>query len=182
MSFNNNVHLIDAMDFVMKRRHDQLIVLYTANARQAAHQLKHRGSRVVPMWDGLRFLFQQLPIIMSGKLIFCDNYYPFLGGAQLPRGVKVIQLWHANGAIKRFGWEDPRTLKRSYSDQRRFQKVYARFNQFVVASKARGQVFERSYHVPFKRMRLLGYPRSDQLFNSVWISRTRLRIRRKYSK
>ncbi|WP_283096092.1 CDP-glycerol glycerophosphotransferase family protein [Apilactobacillus xinyiensis] len=175
MSFDNNLQLIKKIANNLPKNR-KLIVLYKPVTEAAATDLAAYGIETVPFWDGLHFVFKILPTIMTGSLIFCDNYFPFLGGMYHSHKTKIIQLWHANGAIKKFGWEDPTTSLRSKSDKKRFQKVYDSFDDYVVASETMGKVFENSYHVPFERMKMIGYPRSDRLFHHKWQDLAKKRV------
>ena len=177
MSFGNNLDLIKKIAVNLKSKR-QLLVFYTSASSRSAWELSQCGIKTIPFRDGLKFAFFQLPRLLSAKLIFCDNYYAFLGGLALPGNVKIVQLWHADGAIKNFGWGDPATWQRSSSAKRRFQQVYNHFSEFVVASKAMGRIFARSYRVSPRRVRLLGNPHSDRWFNLAWIRQTRRRIYR----
>ncbi len=167
MSFGNNLKFILALADKLPED-QQLVVFYRPDVEVEATQLAAYGVKVIPFRDNLHFVFTGIPVIMSSRLIFCDNYYAFLGGLLHPRHAKIVQLWHANGAIKRFGWGDPKTSHRSKADQRRFQRVYDQFDDYVVASDAMGTVFQDSYRVPRSRMKLMGYPRSDRFFSAKW--------------
>lgn len=167
MSFGNNLgFILKLAEQLGQRQH--LIVFYRPSVAVEAAQLAANGVEVVPFSDNLRFVATGVPVLMRAQLIFCDNYYAFLGGLLHPRHAKIVQLWHANGAIKQFGWGDPKTKHRSQADQRRFQRVYDQFDDYVVASEAMGTVFQESYRVPASRMKLLGYPRSDRFASKVW--------------
>ncbi|MHA8137726.1 CDP-glycerol glycerophosphotransferase family protein [Lactobacillaceae bacterium Scapto_B20] len=175
MSFDNNLRLIKRIASALPD--DQpLIVFYEPDTEAGATDLAAYGIETRPYHNNLNFVFKSIPVIMGAHTLFCDNYYPFLGGLVHSNRLKIIQLWHANGAIKKFGWEDPKTIHRSKSDQKRFQAVYDQFDEYVVASKTMGQVFENSYHVPFDRMKMLGYPRSDRLFKEDWRKQARNRV------
>lgn len=175
MSFDDNIGLIRALAAALPAGR-QLVVFYRPAQAVSAQRLAAAGIATRPFQDGIKFVLTGIPIIMSARVLFCDNYYAFLGGLYHPRNMTIVQLWHAAGAIKRFGWEDPTTKDRSASDRRRFQAVYDHFDEFVVGAPAMGAVFQRSYHVPPTRMQLLGYPRSDRLRDSQWVERTRQRV------
>ncbi|GLB46919.1 glycosyl transferase [Philodulcilactobacillus myokoensis] len=177
MSFGNNLNLIKRMALKLSD-HQKIIVLYDPKIEDAAIDLAAFGIKTIPFWNGLHFVFRILPIVMSGKTIFCDNYFPFLGGMFHPKSMKIIQLWHANGAIKKFGWGDPSTSKRSRLDKQRFQAVYNQFDEYVVASKAMGNVFINNYHADHSKIKLLGYPRSDRYLSQLWIDKIRKRVYR----
>lgn len=172
MSFGNNLEFI----YALAKRTD-LLVCYQPQCKLAAQQLAACGIATLQIQDGFGFVFTKLGKIVRARKLFCDNYYAFLGGCLLNhRQTKVIQVWHANGAIKTFGLEEPRTALRSKSDHRRFRKVYDQFDDYVVASKKMGQVFANSYQVSLDKMKVLGYPRSDRLFNTTWQIKTRAKI------
>lgn len=172
MSFGNNLAFIKAL-----AKKDELLVCYQAQCQAAAKQLEASGIKTMLIQDGFGFAFKKLGLILTARKLFCDNYYAFLGGCLLDHHqVKVIQVWHANGAIKTFGLEEPRTATRSASDQRRFRKVYDQFDDYVVASPKMGQVFANSYQVSLTKMKVLGYPRSDRLFKQDWQKETKARL------
>lgn len=175
MSFNDNVALIRSLAQALPTG-SQLVVFYRPAQAAVAQELAAGGIQTHVFRDGLRFVLTGIPVIMTAHILFCDNYYAFLGGLYHPQGMRIVQLWHAAGAIKRFGWEDPTTKQRSASDQRRFQAVYDHFDEYVVGSPAMGAVFQRSYHAPANKMRVLGYPRSDRLRDGQWVERTRQRV------
>lgn len=177
LSFNDNLPFILAVKAALPA--DQpLIVFYRPQQATSAQYLAQQGVRTILFRDGLRFALTGIPRVMRARVLYCDNYYAFLGGLAHPRNMRIVQLWHAVGAIKKFGWEDPTTPLRSASDQRRFQAVYDHFDEYVVASPAMGQVFTRSYRVPAHRMQVLGYPRSDRLLSPQWVAQARAKVAR----
>ncbi|KRN02600.1 glycosyl glycerophosphate transferase [Levilactobacillus senmaizukei DSM 21775 = NBRC 103853] len=177
MSFGDNVPFIEALVAALPAG-TKVTVFYRPQQQAAAARLAQRGIETVIFRDDLGFVFKGIPRIMRARLIFCDNYYAFLGGLRHPKQMRIVQVWHAVGAIKRFGWDDPTTVDRSASDKRRFQAVYDHFDEVVVASPAMGQVFATSYHLSPKRMQVLGYPRSDRLLDPKWLTTTRERVYR----
>lgn len=175
MSFDNNLDFIKQFAQQLSSR-TRFVVLYRPETEAAATDLAAFGIETHQFTDGIRFVLDFVPLLMGARLIFCDNYYAFLGGLVHPKNMTIVQMWHANGAIKKFGWQDPTTDKRSDTDKKRFQEVYDHFDEYVVSSQAMGKVFERSYHEGADHIQLLGYPRSDQYLNPEWISSARQRI------
>ncbi len=166
LSFSGNEDFITRLAERIKQESGRhFTVFYRGNCGASATLLKQRNVNCIKFADDLKFVFQQLKKIMGAQLIFVDNYFAFLGGCAFDhKKTTVVQLWHANGAVKTFGWEEPRTKERSVSDKKRFQKVYDQFDDFVVGSTKMGEVFCNSYHQPSDKMKVLGYPRTDQLF------------------
>ena len=169
MSFTDN------RDFIMQlnqRVAGRLTVYYLPSARAGALQLANEGVQTQAFQDSLRLVFTGIPIFTRAADLYVDNYYAFTAGLFRHRKQRVVQLWHAGGAVKAFGWGDPQTTLRSVADQRRFQAVYNHITDYVVGSDKMGQVFATSYHVPVSRMRVLGYPRSDRYRQTAWVEHT----------
>lgn len=180
MSFAGNEHLIKAFADLAKQLGRNFTVLYLPQCQAAAAKLAAKGIQTIEFADGFDFLLHKLQIVMQARLLLCDNYYAFLSGCAFKPQTHVVQLWHANGAIKTFGWEELTTSQRSAADKRRFQKVYDQFDEYLVGSKKMAQVFAQSYHVPQTRMNVIGYSRTDQLFNKSWQIQVPQKIKTQY--
>ncbi|KAF1293083.1 CDP-glycerol glycerophosphotransferase family protein [Candidatus Enterococcus leclercqii] len=105
-------------------------------------------------------LGQTLRQLKQAQVILVDNYFPELAVLSAPQR-SIIQLWHATGAIKEFGWGDPKTAQRSQGDQRRFQQVYDSFTHVVVGSEAMATVFKECYRLKDNVICRIGAPRTD---------------------
>lgn len=181
MSFAGNEHLIEAYVELAKKYDREFILMYLPQCKNAAMKLQKKGIKVVEFQDGFDFLLNKLQLVMNARLLLCDNYYAFLSGCQFDhQKTHVVQLWHANGAIKTFGWEELTTAQRSKSDKRRFQKVYDQFDEYLVGSQKMAEIFTNSYHVSETRMNVIGYPRTDILFDKNWQMQVSQKIMNKY--
>lgn len=101
----------------------------------------------------------------TAKVVITDNYFVELAGLKERKNVTCIQIWHANGALKKFGWEDKAAQKRSARDKKRFQEVYRCFSKVLVGSDEMAAIFQRSFLLEDSHMLKLGIPRTDNFFN-----------------
>ncbi|MEE6724828.1 CDP-glycerol glycerophosphotransferase family protein [Pediococcus acidilactici] len=130
------------------------------------HTLEFRKFQITSFVRGIR----------AARVALFDNYYPELSAVAKLKEQYFIQIWHANGAIKAFGWEDPSTYHRSPADQQRFQQVYDSFDEIVVGSAKMAEVFQRSWKVGPAKLAEIGYPRSDQYFDEDWVKKARTKV------
>ncbi|USS86593.1 CDP-glycerol glycerophosphotransferase family protein [Fructilactobacillus cliffordii] len=176
MSYSNNLHMIKRIAAELPAG-QKLVVIYNPRTLAAAYDLRAFGLKTIPLRMSVSFLFHRIPQLMTARLIFCDNYYALLAGLIRPKDkTKIIQLWHADGTIKCFGWEDPGQRQNSWFKRRRHQLVYDKFDDYVVASQAMGDVFQRSFKQSASKMQYLGTPRSDRLFSDNWLQTVRQRV------
>lgn len=97
----------------------------------------------------LNCLKQLVEMKKSGLIILNDNNY--IVSTRKPKGCKVLQVWHACGAVKKFGNE----IKRQYP---------IRNYDFVLSNADYWKpVFARSFHVEPQQVITTGMPRLDTL-------------------
>lgn len=99
--------------------------------------------------------------LATSKYVFVDNYAGVLSVIQFRKEVKCIQLWHAAGAIKQFGWRDPETDARSARAKARFQQVYDRFQYIPVGSRQMAEIFSEAFQVDMSHFLYTGVPQTD---------------------
>lgn len=177
MSFAGNETFI--RELVKQLGSDEVLIVYKTNVKENVLQLQ----QVHIIKHAIEFKKFQVTsfvkVIKLARVTLFDNYYPELSAINKTKKDYFIQMWHANGAIKAFGWEDPSTYHRSVEDQQRFQRVYDSFDQIVVGSEKMADVFQRSWHVASDKIDRIGYPRTDKYFEESWIEKARKKIQTK---
>lgn len=84
------------------------------------------------------------------------------------KGVIVIQVWHAMGAIKKFG----NTVKREYTIQN--------YDYVLVNSDFWKEPYHQAFDVPIKNIKVTGLPRVDPLLEKEYIEQSRSKLLKKY--
>lgn len=103
--------------------------------------------------------------LATSRYVFVDNYYGFLAVTHFKPEVECVQLWHASGAIKKFGLMDSSVKHRSKRAQERFHKVYSRFRKIIVGSDTMAQYFMNAFGVKGENILRTGIPRTDFFYN-----------------
>ncbi|TWT07168.1 teichoic acid biosynthesis protein B [Planococcus sp. CPCC 101016] len=118
--------------------------------------------------------------LATSKYVFVDNYAGALSVIKFRKEVKCIQLWHAAGAIKKFGWSDPETSARSERAKLRFQQVYDRFQFIPVGSQQMADIFSESFHVDQSHFIYTGVPQTDFYFDSAAKEKANAKLKELY--
>lgn len=103
--------------------------------------------------------------LATSRHILVDNYYGFLAVTKFKPNVKCIQLWHATGAIKKFGLQDQSVEKRSANAKKRFHRVYRQFDKVVVGSDRMAEIFKEAFDLKDSNILKTGVPRTDFFYN-----------------
>ena len=109
--------------------------------------------------------------VRTAGLVVVDNAYLPVHVAPHPRRTTVVQVWHAPGALKRFGMD---TIVPPAEPERTFLH---RHYDWVVASGERSRgPWSRALRTPPERVLALGTPRTDPFFDEAALAAATARI------
>lgn len=150
----------------MKKQGRQERVVFLRKSSSAFQFKQINGATIINfetinLFDMIRSIYH----LATSKYIVIDNYYGFLATVNFKDDVKVIQLWHAVGAIKSFGLNDLTINKRSKIAKKRFGLVYQKFHKIVVGSEEMARIFIDAFNVNPKVILRTGIPRTDVFYD-----------------
>ena len=118
----------------------------------------------------VKYLFnciKQLYNINTSKIVILD-YNNFVVSNFKRKGTKVIQVWHASGAIKKFGND----IEREYPIKS--------YDYVISASGFWKEIYSTAFNVPKENVLPLGIPRTDVLFNTKKLEKYKNDVIEKY--
>lgn len=169
-----------ALQMLYEHFPDKLVICYTKNSEKLANDYEQMGCTTYCIDDFPILLKHIVPIVTGSQLVFCDNYFAFLAGIEFSSYAKVVQLWHANGAIKSFGLAAEYTKKVSKKDRKRYSEVYEKFTHYVVSSKRMSQIFAKNYQHTFQELPF-GYLPTDLFFDQEWLKNVKKLFKNNFS-
>ncbi len=109
--------------------------------------------------------------VRTAGLVVVDNAYLPVHVAPHRRRATVVQVWHATGALKRFGVD---TVVPPVEPEATFLH---RYYDYVIAAGEQSRVpWSRALRTPVERVLPLGAPRTDIFFDPGAVARSRDRI------
>jgi len=116
-------------------------------------------------------LLRGMYYLQTARLFVVDNAYLSVHVAPHRRETTVVQVWHATGALKRFGLD---TLQPVAEPERTFLH---RYYDAVVASGERCRApYAAAFRTPVERVVALGSPRTDFFFDEDAMAAARERV------
>lgn len=110
----------------------------------------------------------------TSKVIVTDDYDGYLRYFPLKKDQRVIQIWHACGAFKKFAL-DGTNLKRKTE-----LATHVQYNLACVSGESVCQIYADAFDIPKERVRALGVPRTDMFFDEEYAKNARNKIYEKY--
>lgn len=121
--------------------------------------------------------FKVLYYIATSSAILLDDYYPFLYNLLPREGTKWVQLWHAPGAFKTFGFT--RTGKLGWSKKPR-PKNHRAYTHAIVSSNQLTHHYAEAYGISVDKIVPTGVPRTDVFFDDKFIEEKKKELYKKY--
>lgn len=112
-------------------------------------------------------LLKFFKLYATSRIVFVDDYYHFLSYLKKKDDVKLIQLWHACGAFKTFGFS--RLGRDSYL--RQSSPNHRQYDYVIVSSKEVIPYYAEGFGVALEKVKALGSPRCDYLESEQYIKR-----------
>src|SRR5699024_10233806 len=103
-------------------------------------------------------LFKEINMIANAKYLILDDYYLPVYLIKPNDKVKVIQLWHAAGAFKKFGHS---TIGTRFGPKQSYLKlvpVHANYTHVYVSSEQVAPFYAEAFNVPASNVYPLGTP------------------------
>ncbi len=118
--------------------------------------------------------------LATARYFIIDDYYYPVYVSSLRKGTEVIQLWHACGAFKKFGYS---VLDKSYSpddDYLKMVQIHRNYSKVYVSGEACIAPYADAFGMTQERIYPLGVPRTDQLLNTARQARVREKLYDRY--
>lgn len=147
-------------------------ILYDALSKEG-YNTKKLEAKITTLADDFRCMYN----IAKSKVILTDGDYYFLFGLKKSNSLKVIQLWHAGGAFKKFGCD----IYAKNDDRRSQQEEHHTSYTYVIASsKSVVPFYSSAFNISQDNILPLGVPRTDALFK-ININQAREFFYKKYN-
>lgn len=114
--------------------------------------------------------------VYSSKVVVTDDYFYLFRKFGKKPGQKIVQLWHAAGAFKKFGMDGTSLFPEV---DHLYHKDYDLVS--VSGENIRG-IYAGAFGIGEDRVKAYGVPRTDEFLDSEYVSQVRKRIRSGYPK
>ncbi len=112
----------------------------------------------------------------KARVIILEDFYPQLHSIRIRPETKVVQLWHACGAFKTFGLS--RIGKQGGAPQSSMN--HRNYNMVPVSGERIRDLYSEAFAISSERVKALGVPRTDLLFQWEYKHRERERLCKEY--
>lgn len=147
-------------------------LLYDRLEKESKYEIRTVLFKFEPnIWGNLRYglaCIHQLFLIQSSRLVIIDFNNFVVSRFPHRKDVKVLQIWHATGALKHFGND----VERDY--------IIKNYDYAIANSDFFKPIYSKAFNLPEESVKTTGIPDNDKNFDQEYIRITRERLWKKY--
>ncbi|MFZ7119665.1 MAG: CDP-glycerol glycerophosphotransferase family protein [Eubacteriaceae bacterium] len=119
----------------------------------------------------------KLPYYLAiSKYVFFDDYYPMINFLKFQNNKQLIQLWHAVGAFKTFGYSRIGKV----GGPNPFSPNHRVYTKAIVSSKEVAKYYAEGFGMTEDKVFATGIPRTDIFFNEEYKSNVKQQLYKTY--
>jgi teichoic acid ribitol-phosphate primase len=126
------------------------------------------GGRLAGLWHGLRAGYH----LATARVTVVDDYFFPMYVIEPRAGTTFVQVWHASGAFKKFGYS---VLEKTFGADEEYVslvKIHTNYDVCLVSSMRVAPFYAEAFDQPLERfVSDTGIPRTDVLFGQVALER-----------
>lgn len=118
------------------------------------------------LFDKIKYCLYMLKImnnIAKAKICITDGYSIPVSLLNHKEELTIIQMWHASGATKKFGYQVLDKKEGSSIEIAEIMKMHKNYNYVLAPSKKTGKIFSEAFNVSEDKIKVIGLPRIDYL-------------------
>ena len=108
-------------------------------------------------------IFTQMYHIATSKVVILDTYCIPICILKHKKSLKVIQIWHALGSLKKFGYSSLDTTDGRSSKISKLMRMHENYDYILTSSEAAKPNFQEAFNAKEENMIVMNLPRVDYL-------------------
>lgn len=101
--------------------------------------------------------------IATSKVCIVDGYNIPVNALKHKKGTEIIQIWHAMGAIKKFGYQTLNKKEGTTSKVAQIMKMHANYTCVTCTSSATKNIYAEAFNTDKNKIHVWGMPRIDYI-------------------
>lgn len=118
------------------------------------------------IWGKFKYCFHIVRCmyhISTSKICIVDGYNIPISALKHKKGTEIIQIWHAMGAVKKFGYQCLNKGEGTTSKIARIMNMHANYTLVTCTSQATRKIYSEAFNTPIEKIKVLGMPRIDYI-------------------
>lgn len=125
-------------------------------------------------------MFVQMFHIATSRVVILDTYCMVISILKHKKGLKIIQMWHSMGTMKKFGYTALDTKEGSKSELAYAMKMHENYDYIFASADSYKDHLSMGFQCDIEKILTMPLPRLDLLNSEKYAKKVRERIYREY--
>ena len=112
------------------------------------------------------YIFKIMYYLATSKVCILDSYCIPASILKHKKQLKIIQIWHASGAVKKFGYQILNKKEGSNSIIAELMCMHKNYDYIIAPSEQTKKMFSEAFNFDINKIIILGLPRLEYIVNS----------------
>lgn len=128
------------------------------------------------------YILKIMYYLSTSRLCVVDGYCIPVSILKHKKQLKIVQIWHASGAVKKFAYQILDKKEGSSSKVAKLMCMHKNYDYVIAPSEITKNVFSEAFNVPKEKIVKLGLPRLEYISNSKYDKSEEIYIKYPYLK
>lgn len=110
-------------------------------------------------------ILQSMYHLATSKIAIVDTYSICISMLKHKKNLKIMQIWHSLGAIKKFGYQAIGTVEGRNQEISNLLNMHKNYTYITCASKVTKEFYSEAFNTPKEKIVVLGMPRIDKILS-----------------
>ena len=125
-------------------------------------------------------MFTQMYHLATSSVCVLDSYSPVVSILNHKKSLKIVQIWHSIGKLKKFGWQIVGKEEGSSGTIAETMKMHKNYDVIYCAGEEYKEVLMEGFNADASKFRIFTLPRVDLLTSEDYIAKTKAAIYKEY--
>ena len=114
------------------------------------------------------YIFKAMYYLATSKVCVTESYCVPISILKHKKALKVIQIWHASGAVKKFGYQALDTKEGKSKEIAELMCMHKNYDYVIAPSEITRNIFSEAFNVEKDKILKLGLPRLEYITNPIY--------------
>lgn len=114
------------------------------------------------------YVFKTMYYLATSKVCVAESYCVPVSFLKHKKELKIIQIWHASGAVKKFGYQSLNTKEGKSEDVAKLMCMHKKYDYVIAPSETTKHIFSEAFNIEEEKIIKLGLPRLEYITNEKY--------------
>ena len=120
------------------------------------------------VFNMIGYMFKAMYYLATSKVCITESYCVPISILRHKETLKIIQIWHASGAVKKFGYQCLDTKEGKTRGIAELMGMHRNYDYVIAPSEITRDIFSEAFNIEKEKVIKLGLPRLEYITNSKY--------------